>query len=64
MVILIVYLTLFHLFRYLHLFIYVNILLFHWVYFTSFFDHYIKQNLLLKSSHWEIFYKIDVLNQS
>ena len=47
MVILIVYLTLFPLFRYLHLFIYVNILLFHCVYLTSFFDHYIKQNLLL-----------------
>ena len=41
MVILIVYLTLTILFRYLNLFIYVSILLFHWVYFTSFFCHYI-----------------------
>ena len=47
MIILIVYFTLFCLFRYLHLFIYVNIMLFHWVYFTSFFDHYIEQNLLI-----------------
>ena len=31
---------------YSHLFIYV-ILLFYWVYFTSFFDHYIEQNMLL-----------------
>ena len=30
-------------FRYLYLFIYVNISLFHWVYFTSFFDLYIEQ---------------------
>ena len=41
------YLTLFRLFCYSHLFIYVNILLFYWVYFTSYFDHYIEQNLLL-----------------
>ena len=31
----------------LNLFNYVKILLFHWVYFTSFFDHYVEQNLFL-----------------
>ena len=35
------------LFRHLHLFIYTNISLFHWVYFTSFFDYYIEQNMFL-----------------
>ena len=34
-------------FCYLHLFIYVNISLFHRVYFTSFFDHRIEQNIFL-----------------
>ena len=30
----------------LHLFIYVDVSLFHWLYFTSFFDHYyIEQNI-------------------
>ena len=33
--------------RYLHLFIYVDILLFHWVYFTSSFNHYIEKNMFL-----------------
>ena len=37
-----------YLFCYLHFFIYVNISLFHWVYFTSFFDHYIKPNICFK----------------
>ena len=37
-----------YLFCYLHLLIYVNISLFHWVYFTSFFDHYIKPNICFK----------------
>ena len=45
MVILIMYLTLKSL-ALLFAFIYV-ILLFHWVYFTSFFDHSIEQNMLL-----------------
>ena len=49
----------------MHLFIYVNILLFHWVFFTYFVDHYVEQNMFysFRSSHWEIFYKITVLNQ-
>ena len=36
-------------FRYLHFSIHVNISLFHWVYFTSFFDHYIAQNICFYS---------------
>ena len=36
-------------FHYLHLFNYVNILLFHWGYFTSFCDHYIEQNIFFYS---------------
>ena len=51
---------------YLHLFIYLIMLLFHWVYFTSFFDHYIEQNICFYSfrrNHKEIIYKIAVLNQ-
>ena len=50
----------------LDLFIYVNILLFHWEYFTSFFDHYIEQNIYFysfRSSYSEIFCKIAILNQ-
>ena len=43
MVILIVYLTLKG-FASVFAFIYANISLFHWVYFASFFDHYIEQN--------------------
>ena len=49
----------------LDLFIYVNILLFHWEYFTSFFDHY-KQSIYFcsfRSSYSEIFCKIAILNQ-
>ena len=44
-------------------------MLFHWVYFTSFFDHYIEQDSCFysfRSSHWEIFFKIaatSVVNQ-
>ena len=66
MVILIVYLTrkgFASLFAFIN---FVDIWLFHWMYFTSFFDHYIEQNICfypLRSSHWEIFYKVTVLNQ-
>ena len=52
MVILIVYLTLKDLvlfFVFIHLF---NILLFYWVYFTSFLDHYIEQKICL--CYWHI----------
>ena len=45
---------------------YVNILLFHWVCFTSFFGYFIEQNICFysfRSSHWKIFYKIAVLHQ-
>ena len=48
MVILIVYLIL-EGFASVFAFIYANILLFHWVYFASFFDHYIEQNSCSKS---------------
>ena len=48
MVILIVYLTLKG-FASVFAFIYANISLFHWVYFASFFDHYIEQNSCSKS---------------
>ena len=48
MVILIVYLTLKG-FASVFAFIYANISLFHWVYFASFFDHYIEQNSCPKS---------------
>ena len=54
------------LFRYLHLLIHVNISLFHWVHFTSFFDLYVEQNICfysLGSSHWDIVYQIAFLNQ-
>ena len=62
-VILIVYLNLKGL---VLLFAFINILLFRWVYFTSFFDHYIEQNtlLLIRSSHWGIFYKTAVLKRA
>ena len=33
--------------RYLHLLIYVHNSLFHWVYFTSLFDHHIEENMFL-----------------
>ena len=43
----------------LHLIInFNNVALFHWIYFTSFFDHYIEQNTC------EIFYETAVLNPS
>ena len=48
MVILIVYLTL-KVFALVFVFIYANISLFHWVYFASFFHHYIEQNSYSKS---------------
>ena len=49
----------------LHSFINIDILLFHWVYFRSFFNHYTEQNTVFfsfRSSQWEI-YKTAVLNQ-
>ena len=49
------------LFRYFHLFCFVYLLLFHWVYFTSFFDHCVERNVCFysfRSSHWEISNKI------
>ena len=65
MIILIVYLTLkdfVPLFSFIH---YVNISLFHWVYFTSFLIIILDRICfyLFRSSHYEIFYIIAVLNQ-
>ena len=55
MIILIVYLTLKG-FTSVFTFIYTNISLLHWVYFASFFDHYVEQNSCSKSVLSELKY--------